>query len=336
MRGSPPSHTCLVMKQVLAAVALAVLIPWPSSGSTAAPHGYPERPVRVLMPFPPGGGTDIVGRILAQRLTKALGQPFIVDNRAGAGGTIATDIVAKAPRDGYTLLASNISVAVNASLYPKLPYDTLRDLAALAMVGQQPNLLLVHPSVPAQALRELLDLARSQPRQLNYGSGGYGSSTYLATELLKLMTKADIVHVPYKGVGPALTALLAGQVQIFFSTLGPALPYVKAGRVRALGVTTSQRSAYLPAVPTIAEAGVAGYEYSTWYGIWLPSGTPHAIGGRLYREIETLVLAPDVKEEFASQGVDAVLMPPDRFDAFCRAEIEKWARVVRATGARPE
>src|SRR5262249_29701161 len=162
-----------------------------------------------------------------------------------AGGTIAADIVAKAPRDGYTLLASNISLAVNASLYPKLPYDTLRDLAALGMVGQQPNVLLVHPSVPAHTLRELLDLARSGPRQLNYGSGGFGSSTSLATELLKLMTKVEIVHVPYKGVGPALTAMLAGQVQIFFSTLGPALPQIKAGKVRALGVTTVKRSAYL-------------------------------------------------------------------------------------------
>ena len=324
------------MRGVLSVVALAVLVSWPASGRAAAPQAYPVRPVRVLMPFPPGGGTDIVGRILAQRLTRSLGQPFIIDNRSGAGGTIATDIVAKAPRDGYTLLASNISLAVNASLYPKLPYDTLKDLAALSMVGQQPNVLLVHPAVPAQTLRELLELARSQPRQLNYASGGYGSSTYLATELLKLMTKADIVHVPYKGVGPALTALLAGQVQIFFSTLGPALPHVKAGRLRALGVTTAKRSAYLPVAPTIAEAGVAGYEYSTWYGIWLPSRTPPAIAGRLYGEIEKLVLAADVKEELASQGVDAVLMPPDRFDAFCRAEIEKWARVVRATGAKPE
>src|SRR5262245_47625319 len=197
------------MRGVHAAIALAIVLAWPLSGFAAEPQSYPRRPVRVLMPFPPGGGTDVIGRILAQRWTRTFGQPFIVDNRAGAGGTIATDIVAKAPRDGYTILVHSTGLTVNASLYPKLPYDTLKDLTPLAMVGQQPNVLLLHPSVPAQSVRELLDLMKTAPRQLNYGSGGYGSSTYLATELLKLMTKADIVHVPYKGVGPALTALLA-------------------------------------------------------------------------------------------------------------------------------
>ena len=319
-----------------AAIALAVALACLSDYASAETQPFPNRPVRVLMPFPPGGGTDIIGRILAQRLTKGFSQPFIVDNRAGAGGTIATDIVAKAPRDGHTLLVSNISLAVNASLYPKLPYDTLKDLAALAMVGEQPNVLVVHPSVPAQSLRELLELIRAKPKELNYGSGGFGSSTYLATELLKLMTKADIVHVPYKGVGPAMTALLAGQVQLFFSTLGPALPQIKAGRLRALGVTAVKRSVHLASTPTISEAGVAGYEYSTWYGIWLPSGTPRALASRLYAETEKLILSTEVREEFAAQGVDAVLMPAERFDAFCRAEIVKWAKVIRATGAKPE
>ncbi len=297
---------------------------------------YPSRPVRMLMPFPPGGGTDIIGRMLAQRFTKALGQPFIVDNRAGTGGTIATDIVAKAPRDGHTLLVHTISLAVNASLYPKLPYDTLKDLSPLSMVGEQANVLVVHPSVPAQTVRELLDQIKAHPRQLNYASGGFGASTYLATELLKLMTRAEIVHVPYKGVGPAMTALLGGEVQVFFSTLGPALPQIKAGRVRALGVTTLKRSVYLAGVPTVSEAGVPGYEYSTWYGLWLPSGTPRVIASRLYAETEKMVLSADLKEEFASHGVDPLLMPPEKFDAFCRAEITKWAKVIRATGSKPE
>jgi tripartite-type tricarboxylate transporter receptor subunit TctC len=324
------------MCRIHAAIALLVGLVWPLTGAATEPQSYPNRPVRVLMPFPPGGGTDIIGRILAQRLAKAFGQPFIVDNRAGSGGTIATDIVAKAPRDGHTLLVNNISLAVNASLYPKLPYDTLKDLAALSMIAEQPNVLVVHPSVQAHSFRELLEMIKLSPRQLNYGSGGFGSSTYLATELLKLMTKAEIVHVPYKGVGPAMTALLAGQIHLFFSTLGPALPQIKSGKARALGVTTLTRSVYLAGVPTISEAGVPGYEYSTWYGVWLPSGTPRAIANRLYGATEKLVLSAEVKEEFVSQGVDPILMPPDRFDVFCRAEIEKWAKVIRATGAKPE
>ncbi len=308
----------------------------PLIGIAAESPSYPSRPVRVLMPFPPGGGTDLIGRMLAQRFARAFGQPFIGDNRAGSGGTIATDIAAKAPRDGHTLLVHTISLAVNASLYPKLPYDTLKDLSPLSMVGEQSNVLVVHPSVAAQSVRELLDQIKAQPRQLNYASGGFGSSTYLAMELLKLMTRAEIVHVPYKGVGPAMTAILGGEVQVFFSTLGPALPQIKAGRVRALGVTTLKRSVYLAGVPTVSEAGVPGYEYSTWYGLWLPSGTPRAITSRLYAETEKMVLSADLKEEFGSQGVDAVLMPPEKFDAFCRAEIAKWAKVIRATGSKPE
>ena len=316
-----------------AVVALAAFA-WALAGIAA--DDYPSRPVRVLMPYPPGGGTDIIGRILAQRLAKALGQPFVVDNRAGAAGTIATDIAAKAPRDGHTLLVNNISLAVNASLYPKLPYDTLKDLSALALIGQQPNLMVVHPSVAARSVRELLDQGRAAPNQLSYASGGFGSSTYLATELLKLMTKVDIVHVPYKGVGPSLTAILAGQVQVFVSTFGPALQHVKAGSLRALGVTTLARSPQLPNVPTISEAGVPGYEYSTWYGLWLPAGTPRAIAGKLYTETEKLVQSAEMKEAYAAQSVDAFLMPTQKFDAFFRAEIEKWAKVVRATGAKPE
>ncbi len=308
----------------------------PLIGIAAESPSYPSRPVRVLMPFPPGGGTDLIGRMLAQRFARAFGQPFIVDNRAGSGGTIATDIAAKAPRDGHTLLVHTISLAVNASLYPKLPYDTLKDLSPLSMVGEQSNVLVVHPSVAAQSVRELLDQIKAQPRQLNYASGGFGSSTYLAMELLKLMTRAEIVHVPYKGVGPAMTAILGGEVQVFFSTLGPALPQIKAGRVRALGVTTLKRSVYLAGVPTVSEAGVPGYEYSTWYGLWLPSGTPRAIASRLYAETEKIVLSADLKEEFASQGVDPRLMPPEKLDAFCRAEIIKWAKVIRATGSKPE
>ena len=324
------------MRELHAAISLLIGLALLLTGVTAESQPYPSRPVRMVMPFPPGGGTDVIGRIVAQGLAKALGQPFVVDNRGGAGGTIGTDIVAKAPRDGYTILASPTSLAVSALLYPKLPYDTLKDLDALMMIGQQPNVLVVHSAVPANSISELLDLVKSRPTQLNYGSGGAGSSTYLAMELLKFMTKAEIIHVPYKGVGPATTALLAGQVQLFFSTLGPALPHIKSGRVRALGVTSLKRSSYLPGVPTISEAGVSGYEYATWYGIWLPSGTPRAIANRLYAETEKVVLSAEVKDAFVAQGVDPIVMPSAEFDAFCRAELKKWAKIIRATGAKPE
>ena len=270
------------------------------------------------------------------KLGEALGQPLVVDNRSGAGGTIATDIAAKAPADGYTILVSNISLAVNATLYRNLPYDTLRDLAPVTTIGQQPNILVVHPSVPANSLRELLALIKARPGQINYGSGGFGTSTYLATELLKLMTRLEMVHVPYKGLGPALTGLLGGQVQLIISTLAPALPQVKAGRLRALAVTTAKRSAFVAEIPTMSEAGVTGYDFSTWYGLWLPAGTPKNIVVRLNRETEKLLNSADALEQFNAQGVEPLHLPSEQFAAYVRSEVEKWGKVIRATGARPE
>ena len=226
---------------VLVAGAILSLAP-----ACAGAQHYPSRPVRFIVPFPPGGGNDIVGRVIALRLAEALGQPVIVDNRGGAGGTLGTDITAKSPADGYTLLINNISLAVNATLFAKLPYDTLKDLAPVTLVGRQPNLLVVHPSVAAQSIRELLALAKARPRQLNYGSGGVGTASHLATELLKLMAHVELVHVPYKGLGPALTDLMGGQVQLIISTMASALPQVKAGKLRPLAVTTAKRYAFFP------------------------------------------------------------------------------------------
>jgi tripartite-type tricarboxylate transporter receptor subunit TctC len=309
---------------------------WFDALPAAAQAPYPAKTIRMIVPFPPGGGNDIVGRIVAQRLGEALGQQVIVDNRGGAGGTIGTDLLAKAPPDGYTLLVNNISLAVNATLYPKLGYDTLKDLAPVTLVGRQPNILVVHPSVPAKSVRDLLVLARAKPGQINYGSGGVGTAGHLATELLMIVTKVELVHVPYKGLGPALTDLMGGHVQLVISTLASALPQVKGGKMRALAVTTAQRSAFFPEVATMAEAGVAGYEFSTWYGLLAPAGTPRTVVERLNRESAKALGAPALKEQFASQGLEAAPSSPEEFGGYLKSEIAKWAPVVKKSGAKPE
>ena len=317
----------------LRAIALALLL---ACAADSIAQSYPSRPVRFIVPFPPGGGNDIVGRIVALKLAEALGQPVVVDNRGGAGGTIGTDIAAKSPPDGHTILINNISLAVNATLFAKLPYDTLRDLAPVTLVGRQPNLLVVNPSVPAQSVRELLALAKAKPRQLNYGSGGVGTASHLATELLKLMAQVDLEHVPYKGLGPALTDLIGGQVQLIISTMASALPQVKAGKLRPLAVTTLKRSAFFPEVPTMDEAGVRGYEFDTWYGLLVPAGTPRFIIDRLNQETARVLASAAVKEQFAAQGLEAAPSSPGRFGAYLKSEVDKWGKVVRASGAKTE
>ncbi len=297
---------------------------------------YPSRPVRFIVPFPPGGGNDIVGRILAQRLNEAFGVPVVVDNRGGAGGTIGTDIAAKAPPDGHTMLINNISLAVNATLVPKLPYDTIRDLAPVTLVGRQANLLVVNPTLAAASVRELLALARAKPGQIVYGSGGIGTASHLATELLKLMTRTDMVHVPYKGLGPALTDLMGGRVQLIISTMASALPLVKSGKLRPLAVTTAQRTPFFPELPTMAEAGVPGYEFSTWYGLLVPGGTPKAVVEKLNGAAGKVLRSPALKDQFASQGLEATPGSPAEFGAYLNSEVEKWGKVVRASGARPD
>lgn len=306
------------------------------AGTPALAQQYPTRPIRFIVPFPPGGGNDIVGRIVAQKLADALGQSVVVDNRGGAGGTLGTDIAAKAPADGHTLLINNISLAVNATLFPKLPYDTLKDLAPVTLVGRQPNILVVYPSVPAKSMRELLDLARAKPGQLNYGSGGVGTASHLATELLKLMTKVDMVHIPYKGLGPALTDLMGGRVQLIISTLASALPHLKAEKLRPLAVTTNRRSSFFPEVPTMEEAGVRGYEFSTWYGLLVPAGTPQPVIARLNAEMTKTLSSDATKEQFRAQGLEATSTSPAEFGSYLRSEVEKWGKVVKASGARPD
>jgi tripartite-type tricarboxylate transporter receptor subunit TctC len=301
-----------------------------------AAQSYPARPIRFIVPFPPGGGNDIVGRIVAQRLNEALGVAVVVDNRGGAGGTIGTDIVSKAPPDGHTLLINNISLAVNATLFEKLPYDTLKDLAPVSLLGRQPQVLVVHPSVPAATVKELLALARAKPGQTVYGSGGMGTGAHLATVLLVQMTGIDVVHVPYKGLGPALTDLMGGRVQFIVATLASALPLVKGGKLRPLAITTARRSTFFPELPTMSEAGVAGYEVSTWYGLLVPGRTPPAIIGQLNGAAVKVLQSPALKEQFAGQGIEAASSSPAEFGTYLKSEVAKWGKVIKAGNIKVE
>jgi tripartite-type tricarboxylate transporter receptor subunit TctC len=313
---------------------LALLLVLLAQGAGAQP--YPSRPIRVVVPFAPGGAVDLVARTIAPKLTDALGQTVVVDNRSGAGGTIGTDIVAKARPDGHTLLVASMGVAVNAVLYPKLPYDTLKDLAPVTTLGEQPNIVVVHPSVAAKSIGELLALAKSRPGQITYGSGGVGSNTHLVTVLFVQMAKVDLLHVPYKGLGPAITDLVGGQVQLVISNVSTALPHVKSGRLRLLAVTTGKRFPLFPDTPTVSEAGVPGYESSGWYGMWATAGTPPAILGGLNREMVKILDSSAIKEQFGAQGLQPIPVSPEAFGKRLREEIRKWGPVVKASGAKPE
>jgi len=299
-----------------------------SAAATAQP--YPTRPIRMIVPFAPGGGNDIAGRILADALTPALGQTVVVENRAGAGSVLGVDLASKATPDGYTVLMGNIALAFNAALYKKLPYDALRDFAPVSLVVEQPNILVAHPSIAAQTLKDFIALAQSARGKLTYSSAGTGSGTHLAMELLLLSNNLELVHVPYKGTGPALIALLGNEVSAFLSTFASALPHVKAGRLRTFGVTSAQRAAALPEAPTIAEAGMPGYEYTTWYGMLVPARTPRAIIEKLHTTTVSLLNSPELKQRYSSQGMDPIPSVPGELSAKLKSEIEKWGQVVRA------
>jgi tripartite-type tricarboxylate transporter receptor subunit TctC len=296
----------------------------------AAAQTWPVKPVRILVGFPAGGPTDIVSRTLAPRMSDALGQPVLVDNRGGAGGVIATEQVAKAPPDGYTLLMGTIGgIAVAMSLIPNRGYDTLRDFAPITQAVTVTNLLVVHPSVPAKNVKELLAIARARPGKLNYASSGNGTVTHLAGELFKLMGKVDIVHIPFKGGAPALTALLSGEVDMSYENSLVVTPHVKAGKVKALAVTGSKRSQLMPELPTISESGLPGYDASGWYGLFAPAATPKAVIARVSSEAVKALRMPDVVRTLSSQGAEPVGNTPEEFTAFVKSEIEKWARLVK-------
>lgn len=303
-------------------------------GATFA-QAYPAKPVRMVVPFPAGGATDIVARLIAQKLTDAFGQQVIVDNRGGAGGTIGSDVAAKSPPDGYTLLMATSSThAIAPSLYSKLPYDPVRDFSPVTLVASATILLAVHPSVPAKTTSELIALAKKQPDALSFASSGNGGISHLVGEHFKSVAGIQMLHVPYKGDTPALVDLVGGQVHLMFGTAVSFLPYVKAGRLNALAVTNPQRSPIVPSVPTVAESGLPGFEALQWFGIFVPVGTSKDVIARLNAEIVKAVKLPDVRERLTSLGAEVVGSTPEQFAAFQKADTAKWAKVVKASGAK--
>jgi tripartite-type tricarboxylate transporter receptor subunit TctC len=298
----------------------------------ASAQTYPQKPIRFILPFPPGGGTDTLGRIVGQKLGESLGQQVVIDNRPGAGANIGAELAAKSPPDGYTIFMGNVAHTINASLYSKLNYDLVKDFAPVTMLGLTANIVVVHPSVPAKSLKELIALAKARPGELNYASSGSGSSSHLAGELFKNMAHINMTHIPYKGGGPAVVNLISGEASVGFATMPSALPHVKAGKLRALAVTTSQRSQAAPDLPTVAEAGVPGYEASTWYCLLLPAGTPHDIVARLNAEMVKVLRHADVKNRLTGLGYEITTTTPEQLAAHIRSEIAKWGKVVKATG----
>lgn len=312
-------------------VALCLLI-----SGVAAAQDYPTRPIRIIVPFPPGAGTDIVGRAVAQSLNEAWKQPIVVDNRPGAGGTIAGELVARATPDGYTLMLGNVStLAIARALNPKLAYEPLKDFAPITLITTSENVLVLHPSVPATSVKELIAYAKAHPRKLNYGSSGNGTTSHLGGAMFASMTGIEMTHVPYKGSAPMLTDLLAGQLQLSFSSVPTALPHIKSGRLRALAVTLLARSSVLPELPTMQEAaGLKGFEISLWQGIVAPAATPRAIVAKLHQQITASLRTPELKNKLTAQGLDAVGNTPEQFAAYIRGEIDKWTRVVKTSNAR--
>ena len=297
---------------------------------------YPSKPIRLIVPFPPGGGTDLIARNIAHKLGENLGQQIIVDNRAGAAGNLGTELAAKSAPDGYTLLLLSGTQAVNATLFKKLPYDLVRDFAAISQVAAAPLLLVTHPSLPVKSVNQLVVLARSRPGQLNYASGGNGTGPHIAMELFAASTGVKMVHVPYKGNGPAVIDVVGGQCQLMFANLTGVLTAVQAGRLRALAVSSLKRSPLLPAVPTVAEAGIAGYEVVQWFGLVAPAGTMPEIIARLHAEIAKVLDMREFRDVLARDGAEPVKRSPEEFAAFIKSEISKWADLIRKSGTQLE
>ena len=319
------------------ALALVLALTLDTATGAATADAYPSKPIRFVLGYAPGGASDVVSRIVGTRLSEALGQPVVIDNRPAAAGSTAAGMVARTPPDGYTLmLAATSTLAVNPSMYKSLPYDSLRDFTYLANFVSMPNLLVVNPNVPVKSVPELIALAKAEDGKLTYGTAGIGSSNHFAAELFNYMAKTKMTHIPYKGGGPAMVDVAGGQVSLIFATIVSAIPLVKSGRLRPLGVTSANRSPSMPDVPTIAEAGLPGYESTIWYGVVMPAGAPQPIVTRLTSEIEKLLKTADVRDRFHALGADIMYLGPAQFAQYVRAEIKKWSVVVKETGMRAD
>ncbi|HEX4329228.1 MAG TPA: tripartite tricarboxylate transporter substrate binding protein [Burkholderiales bacterium] len=313
--------------------AAVILCAWSCSG-IAADAPYPSRPVRLVVPYPPGGTTDIVARLVGQKLSKTWGREIWIDNRAGAGGNIGVDNVAHSPADGYTLLMSGVSFAINPGLYKKLPFDPLADFAPITQVASTPEILEVHPGLPVNSVKELVALARKEPGKLFYGSAGAGTTLHLSGALFNIMAGTTMTHVPYKGVSAALVDLISGQVQMIIDSQPSSLPYIKAGKLKALAVTTSRRALALPDLPTVAESGVPGYEATSWYGAFAPAGTPPEIMKKLEADFTAAIKSPDLQAELVNQGAEPIGGTRAQFAKTLKSEMAKWAKVVKVSGAQ--
>ena len=319
---------------ILPALQLAVALVMIVAGWPAIAQGYPAGPVRVIVPFPPGGGVDGAGRLISQKLTEALGKQFVVDNRPGANGMIGSELAAKSAKDGYTLMVNGANFVTTPSLYSKVTYHPVRDFEPVSLLALAPNVLVVHPSLPAKTVKELVALARARPGEVNYAGSGSGSTPHLAAELFNTLAKVTMVHVPYRGTGPAIVGLMSGEASVMFMPTTNAVPLVRSGRLRALAVTSRARVLAMPELPTVSESGLKGYESSQWYGLLAPAGAPADVLGLLSTQVMKIMQAPDMKQRLTGEGLVAVGSTREQFTAHIKTELTKWAKVIKASGAR--
>lgn len=309
---------------------------WLFAAPAVSAQDYPTKPVRMIVPFAPGGGTDIIGRLVAQHLGERWGQTVVVDNRGGSGGIVGTKLATESAPDGYTMVLCSLGVSYAPALYSKLPFDPLKDLLPISRVAQQPFVYVVTPALGVGSMKELIALAKSKPGQLRYGSGGAGGSSHLGTELLKVMTGTDMQHIPYKGTGPALTAMLGGEIQVQLIGISSVVPHLKTGRMKALAVSGAKRSSAAPEIPTVAESGVPGYAFDVWYGMMFPAGAPRARVRKVSADINSVLVSPALAQRFATLGLEAAGTTPEEFAAILRSEIAKWRKVVKEANIRVE